>query len=150
MKKLLHSSLLLLLSIMHIDALSFKPWTQHIGLDLGTRNSVVVNNVAGKVNILSNTPSAVCYHRDSGNLICFGQKAIEKMGKCPPDIVAVRPLKDGVIYSLKSTNALIEAMLQSSGLKLGKMTTTHMVIGIHFGMVSQNQARTQSVNSKNF
>jgi rod shape-determining protein MreB and related proteins len=132
MKRFLKCSLLLLFCSLHIHGLSFslKPWTQFIGLDLGTRNSVVVNNEGGKVNILSNTPSAVCYYRDSGNLICFGQKALEKIGKCPDDIVAVRPLKDGVIYSLKATNALIQSMLQSAGVKMGRLTKTNMVIGI--------------------
>ncbi len=105
-------------------------WTQLIGLDLGTRNSIVVKNEAGKVEIRSNTPSAVCYNRDSGDIICFGQLALEKIGKCPEGIIAVRPLKDGVIHSLKATNVLLRSMLQAAQIKMGALTKTRMVIGI--------------------
>ena len=122
---------LLVLSSLSLQGIP-KPslWTQLIGLDLGTRNSIVVKNEAGKVEIRSNTPSAVCYHRDSGDLICFGQAALEKIGKCPEDIIAVRPLKDGVIYSLKATSVLLRSMLQAAQIKLGILTKTRMVIGI--------------------
>lgn len=105
-------------------------WSQDIGLDLGTRNSILVIKQEGKVSILSNVPSAVAYYRNTGNLICFGEEAIRKIGKSPEEVVAVRPLKDGVIYSLKSTRAFIEGMIKSASIKMGRMTKTRMVIGI--------------------
>ncbi len=121
-------SVILLFSALQVGALGV--WNQRVGIDLGTRNSIVVKNSLGKVEVLSNVPSAVCYNRETGDLICFGDTALQKIGKCPEDIVATRPLKDGVIQSLKSTKSLIQAMFQSAKLSLGSLTHTDMVIGI--------------------
>jgi rod shape-determining protein MreB len=130
-KKLIIFLGLLLLSIPLLNALSLKPLTRYYGIDLGTSNSIVVVCEEGKVRILSNTPSAVAYYRDSGNVICIGQRAREKIGKSPEEIIAVRPMKDGVIYSLKSTKALIQGMLRSAGITLHSyLTKNNMVIGI--------------------
>jgi|GEM_PF-229584 len=135
MKRFFAYTLFLTLIVVQIHALSMPTfWTQLVGLDLGTRNSIVVLNAEGKVQLVSNHPSAVCYYRDTGNLICYGQCALEKIGKCPEEIVAVRPLQNGVIYSLKSTHALIEAMLKDAQISTGALTSMKMVIGIPCGV----------------
>ncbi len=135
MKRFFAYALFLALTITQLHAFSMPSlWTQLVGLDLGTRNSIVVLNTEGKVQLVSNHPSAVCYYRDTGDLICYGQSALEKIGKSPEDIVAVRPLQNGVIYSLKSTHALIKAMLSDAGISVGPLTGMKMVIGIPCGV----------------
>ncbi len=129
-KRFLTYSFLLLLSFGQIKSWSLKPWSQDIGLDLGTRNSIAVINEGGKVKVISNTPSAVAYERDSGTLICIGQKALEKIGKSPDNIIACRPMKDGVINDAKAAKALINGMLKEAEFKMGRLTKTRMVVGI--------------------
>lgn len=65
-----------------------------IGVDLGTANVLVF--VKGK-GIVLHEPSVVAMDKESGRVIAVGAEARRMLGRTPGNIVALRPLRDGVI-----------------------------------------------------
>ena len=65
-----------------------------IGIDLGTANIIIT--IAGK-GIVLNEPSVVAYDKKKKAVVAVGAEAYKMIGRTPEYIVAVRPLKDGVI-----------------------------------------------------
>ena len=65
-----------------------------IGIDLGTANTLV--NVRGK-GIVINEPSWVAIEKKTKKVLAIGSEAKEMVGRTPANIVAIRPLRDGVI-----------------------------------------------------
>lgn len=76
-----------------------------IGIDLGTANTLV--NVRGK-GIVINEPSWVVMNKRTHETIEIGAAAKEMVGRTPPNYVAVRPLRDGVISEFEITRAMLE------------------------------------------
>ena len=76
-----------------------------IGIDLGTANIIIT--IAGKGFVL-NEPSVVAYDKKKKEVVAVGAEAYKMIGRTPEYIVAVRPLKDGVI----SDNDMTEAMIR--------------------------------------
>lgn len=79
-------------------------FTRKIGIDLGTANTVVF--VPGKGFII-NEPTIVALTKPENNVLAVGIEAKEMIGRTPEDIVAYRPLKDGVIADYYITKALL-------------------------------------------
>lgn len=75
-----------------------------IGLDLGTANVLVY--VKGK-GIVLQEPSVVAVERDSGRVIAVGSEARRMLGRTPGNIVAIRPLRDGVIADYTVTEKML-------------------------------------------
>ena len=65
-----------------------------IGIDLGTATVLVY--VKGK-GIVLKEPSVVAIDRDTGNILKIGREAQQMLGRTPGNIIAIRPLRDGVI-----------------------------------------------------
>lgn len=79
-----------------------------IGIDLGTANIIIT--VAGK-GIVLNEPSVVAYDRKKKAVVAVGSEAYKMIGRTPEYIVAVRPLKDGVISDNDMTQAMIKEFI---------------------------------------
>ncbi len=79
-----------------------------IGIDLGTANIIIT--IAGK-GIVLNEPSVVAYDRKKKAVVAVGADAYKMIGRTPEYIVAVRPLKDGVISDNDMTQAMIKAFI---------------------------------------
>jgi len=75
-----------------------------IGVDLGTANVLVY--VKGK-GIVLQEPSVVAIDRDSGRVIAVGSEARRMLGRTPGNIVAIRPLRDGVIADYDVTEKML-------------------------------------------
>ncbi len=75
-----------------------------IGIDLGTANVIV--NVKGK-GIVLKEPSVVAIDKSSGQVIAVGGKARRMLGRTPGNIVAIRPLRDGVIADYDVTEKML-------------------------------------------
>ncbi len=92
---------------------SFFGWlSKDLAIDLGTANTLVY--VKGK-GIVTNEPSVVAVHRDSRGVkrvIAVGEEAKKMLGKTPGSIVAIRPLKDGVIADFEITEAMLKYFIQ--------------------------------------
>jgi len=75
-----------------------------IGIDLGTANTLVFVRGQG---IVLNEPSVVAVERVSGKVVAMGTAAKEMLGRTPGEIVAIRPLRDGVIADFEITERLL-------------------------------------------
>jgi len=82
-----------------------------MGIDLGTANTLV--HVKGKGIVLSE-PSVVAIQRDTGEVLAVGEEAKQMIGRTPGNIVAIRPLKDGVIADFDVTQAMLKYFIRKS------------------------------------
>lgn len=80
-----------------------------IGLDLGTANTIIT--VGGK-GIVMNEPSVVAFDKKKKCVLAVGSEAYRMLGRTPEYIVAVKPLKDGVISDNQMTEEMICAFIK--------------------------------------
>ncbi len=85
----------------------FNP-SKRIGIDLGTANSLVYLAGAG---IVLNEPTVVAITTDDNRVLAVGNEAREMLGRTPGNIVASRPMRDGVIADYVITEAMIRYFL---------------------------------------
>jgi len=91
-----------------VVALNFK--AQNIGIDLGTANTIVYLEDEG---IVTREPSVVAKNIVTEEIIAVGKSAFEMIGRTPENIVALRPMKDGVIADYNTTTAMLKYFIQS-------------------------------------
>ena len=89
-------------------AFNFK--AQNIGIDLGTANTIVYLEDEG---IVTREPSVVAKNIVTEEIIAVGKSAFEMIGRTPENIVALRPMKDGVIADYNTTTAMLKYFIQS-------------------------------------
>lgn len=82
-----------------------------IGIDLGTANTLVF--VPGR-GIVLNEPSVVAIREYDKKVLAVGNKAKEMVGKTPDDIVAYRPMRDGVIADYRVTEAMLRYYIRAA------------------------------------
>ena len=87
-----------------------------IGIDLGTANILVYSKNKG---IAVNEPSVVAIDTDTKKVVAFGMEAKEMIGKTPEKIIAIRPLKDGVIADYDLTTELLKHIMHKASKKIG-------------------------------
>src|SRR6267378_2658216 len=75
-----------------------------IGIDLGTANTLVYVEDQG---IVLREPSVVAVQSDTNKVLAVGDEAKQMLGRTPSNIVAVRPLKDGVIANFEMTETML-------------------------------------------
>ena len=75
-----------------------------IGIDLGTANVLVY--VKGK-GIVLREPSVVAINKDTNQVLAIGEEARRMIGRTPGNIVAIRPLREGVIANYSITESMI-------------------------------------------
>lgn len=80
-----------------------------VGIDLGTANILVY--VKGK-GIVLREPSVVAVDKDSDTVLAIGEEAKQMIGRTPGNIVAIRPLRDGVIADYDMTESMIRHFLE--------------------------------------
>jgi rod shape-determining protein MreB len=82
-----------------------------VGIDLGTTNILVYIPKRG---IVVNEPSVVAMSREDKKVLAVGAEAKEMIGRTPDTIIAERPLKDGVIASYKTTEAMLRYFINKA------------------------------------
>jgi rod shape-determining protein MreB and related proteins len=87
----------------------FGAFSRDIGIDLGTANTLVYVKGRGIVLV---EPSVVAIEKDSGKLLAVGTEAKRMIGRTPGNIVAIRPLKDGVIADFHVTEMMIRKLIE--------------------------------------
>lgn len=85
--------------------------TKDVAIDLGTANTIIY--VKGK-GIVIREPSVVAIDRYTGKIVAVGNEANQMIGRTPDNIVAVRPMKDGVIADFDITQAMIKHFIRKS------------------------------------
>lgn len=114
----------------------FGYFSHDIGIDLGTANTLVY--VRGK-GIIIREPSVVAMHKKSKKILAIGSEAKKMLGKTPSTILAVRPLRDGVISDFYAAERMIEYFVRiahESPSKFPKVPRPRIVIGIPSGATS--------------
>ena len=105
-------------------------FSKDIGIDLGTANTLAFEKNKG---IVLREPSVVSVNTITGQVVAVGEEAKKMLGRTPGSIVAVRPLKDGVIADFEITQSMIRHFIR-------KITTTNfftrprIVICIPYGV----------------
>lgn len=101
-------------------------FSSDIGIDLGTCNTLVY--IRGK-GIVASEPSVVAVERGTKKVVAVGEEAKRMLWKTPGDIIAIRPLRDGVIADLETTEKMIRYFI-SKVLQRRWFVKPRMVIGV--------------------
>ena len=89
-------------------------FSKDIGIDLGTANVLVY--VRGK-GIVLNEPSVVAIDKNTNRVLAVGEEARQMVGRTPGNIVAIRPMRDGVIADFDVTEAMLKHFLSKLNVK---------------------------------
>lgn len=111
--------------------------SRDLGIDLGTANTLVF--IKGK-GIVLREPSVVAKNVQNGAIVAVGNDAKNMIGRTPGSIVAIRPMKDGVIADFDITSAMIEYYLKNA-MKASGMSWSkpNVMICVPFGITSVEQ-----------
>ena len=85
-------------------------FAKDIGIDLGTANTLV--HVKGK-GIVVREPSVVAIDKATNKVLAVGNAAKDMIGRTPGNIVAIRPMKDGVIADFDITQAMLRSFIKA-------------------------------------
>lgn len=86
-------------------------FASEVGIDLGTANVLVY--IKGK-GIVLNEPSVVAINNDNDEILAVGEEARQMLGRTPANIVAVRPLRDGVISDYDITERMLKYFIRKT------------------------------------
>ena len=92
----------------------FRWFSKDLAIDLGTANTLIYVKGEG---IVCNEPSVVAVRKDARagrRILAVGAKAKEMLGRTPGSIVAIRPLKDGVIADFEITESMLRHFIQKT------------------------------------
>lgn len=106
-------------------------FSRDIGIDLGTANTLVL--IRGK-GIILNEPSVVAIHTKSKKVLAIGAEAKRMVGRTPANIVAIRPLKDGVISDFDVTEQMLRYFIGKAHEQFGMIPRPRVVIGVPSGV----------------
>ncbi len=118
-----------------------------IGIDLGTANTLVM--VKGK-GVVIDEPSVVAIDRETGQVQAIGMEAKQMLGRTPSRIVAIRPLRDGVISDFDTTERMLSYFIQKVHQQNGFMVPRpRVVVGIPSGVteVERRAVHDASLNA---
>lgn len=104
----------------------FSLFSSDLAIDLGTANTLVFAKGKG---VVVNEPSIVAINKNTGEVEAVGREAKEMLGRTPGNIVAIRPMKDGVIADFKVTERMLNYFIQKAH---GRKMLVHprIVIGV--------------------
>ncbi|PID82744.1 MAG: rod shape-determining protein [Clostridiales bacterium] len=106
-------------------------FTRYLGIDLGTANTLV--NIGGK-GIVVREPSVVAIDEKTKKVLSVGAEAKRMIGRTPGNIVAVRPLKDGVIADFDTTEKMLKYFINRALPQRSPFIFTKVVIGVPSGV----------------
>src|SRR3972149_11860369 len=86
-------------------------FSKRVGIDLGTANTLVY--LAGE-GIIINEPTVVAVTAEENRVVAVGREAKEMLGRTPGNIVAMRPLRDGVIADYTITEAMLSYFIDKA------------------------------------
>ena len=107
----------------------FGHFTEDLGIDLGTANTLVF--VQGK-GIVLREPSVVAVDNETGTPMAVGEEAKRVLGRTPASITAIRPLKDGVIADYDQTEKMLRHFIGKGARR--RLAWKRVVVGIPSGI----------------
>lgn len=119
----------------------FKKFSQDLGIDLGTANTLVY--VKGK-GIVINEPSVVAINQRTKQILAIGAEAQRMVGRTPTHIIATRPLVDGVISDFEVTEAMLRYFIDKVHNQMYSfLRRPRVVIGIPSGVTEVEKRAVQ-------
>lgn len=117
-----------------------------VGIDLGTANILIYTKSKG---VILNEPAIVAVDVHTQKVIATGTDAKEMVGKTPENIVAIRPLKDGVIADYNLTAELLKKFLKKAGKRSGtSIRKPNVVVCVPSGSTSvERRAINNAISS---
>ena len=113
-----------------LNFFNFFGGSRDMGIDLGTANTLV--HVKGR-GIVLREPSVVAIKRDGGEVLAVGEEAKQMIGRTPGNIVAIRPMKDGVIADFDVTQSMLQYFIKKST-KSTSFSRPRVVVGVPSGV----------------
>ena len=101
-----------------------------MGIDLGTANTLV--HVKGR-GIVLREPSVVAIKQDTGEVLAVGEEAKKMIGRTPGNIIAIRPMKDGVIADFDVTQAMLKYFIRKA-MNSKSFARPRVVVGVPSGV----------------
>ena len=101
-----------------------------MGIDLGTANTLV--HVKGR-GIVLREPSVVAIKQDTGDVLAVGEEAKKMIGRTPGNVVAIRPMKDGVIADFDVTQAMLKYFIRKA-MNGKSFAKPRVVVGVPSGV----------------
>ena len=101
-------------------------FSSDLAIDLGTANTLVYAKGRG---IVVNEPSIVALDKNNKKVLAVGREAKEMLGRTPADIVAVKPMKDGVIADFDVTEVMLKYFIKQAH-RRNHLLSPRIVIGI--------------------
>ena len=117
----------------------FSLFSNDMGIDLGTANTLVYVKGQG---IVLREPSVVAIDRDTRRVLAIGAEAKRMLGRTPASIVAVRPLKNGVIADFEVTQEMIKYFIRKVHNRRS-LLHPRIVIGIPSGITEVERRAVQ-------
>jgi len=111
----------------------YKMFSNDIGIDLGTANTLVYLREHG---IVINEPSVVAVNQKTGRIVAVGMEAKQMIGRTPGHIKAIRPLVDGVISDFEVTEEMLSYLIQKAEKISKKFLRPRVVIGVPSGITN--------------
>ncbi len=124
----------------------FNFFSNDVAIDLGTANTVVYVRNQG---IVLNEPSVVAVRLHTNHVLAAGKRAKEMLGKTPENIVASRPLRDGVIANFELTESMLRYFIREvhNGQSFLFRPRPRMIIGVPSG-ITQVEKRAVEESAK--
>ncbi len=104
--------------------------SRDMGIDLGTANTLVFVKGRG---IVLQEPSVVALDRDTRTIMAVGEEAKQMIGRTPGNIVAIRPMKDGVIADFDTTQAMLKYFIAKASSRRG-LLRPRVVVSVPVGV----------------
>jgi rod shape-determining protein MreB len=105
-------------------------FAKDMGIDLGTANTLVYVQGRG---IVLQEPTVVAIEKDTNNIFAVGTEAKQMVGRTPGNIIAVRPMKDGVIADFDVTEKMLHYFISKAGKNIG-LLSPRVIIGVPSGV----------------
>ena len=110
-----------------------------IGIDLGTANTLVTLRDSG---VVMSEPSVVAVYKNSKKVIAVGEKAKKMLGRTPGNIVAIRPMKSGVIADFEITELMLRYFIEKAT-KQFTIVQPRVVIAVPSGITEVERRAVQ-------
>ncbi|HHY60579.1 MAG TPA: rod shape-determining protein [Clostridia bacterium] len=107
-------------------------FTRDLGIDLGSANTIVYMKGSG---VVAQEPSVVAIARETGRVLAVGEEAKKMIGRTPGNVVAIRPIKDGVIADFDITQNMLQYFIRKA-VRKGVLVRIRVVIGVPSGVTA--------------
>src|SRR6201747_3281829 len=119
-------------------------FSNDIGIDLGTANSLVYVRDRG---IVLREPSVVAIQAGTTTVLAVGEEAKRMLGRTPGNIIAIRPLKDGVIADFDQTEKMIRYFIAKVH-RRSMLVAPRVVVGVPSGVTEVEERAVKEATKK--